>query len=100
MPQFKGSLMKLWFDVEERYNTTQHLQPQLPTSCGLMQKKDITQHQFTYLTLSHSCGLMQKKDITQHHMAASTPQKSCGLMQKKDITQLQQEARFGREVVA
>ena len=69
--------MKLWFDVEERYNTTQHLQPQLPTSCGLM----------------------QKKDITQHHMAASTPQKSCGLMQKKDITQLQQEARFGREVV-
>ena len=33
--------------------------------CGLMQKKDITQHKFNRAKFDIGCGLMQKKDITQ-----------------------------------
>ena len=37
------TLLQLWFDVEEGYNTTFDVDRRLSSSCGLMQKKDITQ---------------------------------------------------------
>ena len=42
---------QLWFDVEERYNTTEVIISAINMRCGLMQKKDITQPQ------SSRCGL-------------------------------------------
>ena len=56
--------------------------------CGLMQKKDITQHDQKAAFVAESCGLMQKKDITQLAYAFAKADFRCGLMQKKDITQL------------
>ena len=38
-----GHSRRLWFDVEERYNTTVFDLSGKKTGCGLMQKKDITQ---------------------------------------------------------
>ena len=55
----------LWFDVEEGYNTTLRSMKFPNQSCGLMQKKDITQQQRLAFLQTDGCGLMQKKDITQ-----------------------------------
>ena len=83
-----GFRAMLWFDVEERYNTTKENKESNAPSCGLMQKKDITQQETETNINRYGCGLMQKKDITQLFSRIIEPLTCCGLMQKKDITQL------------
>ena len=55
----------LWFDDEERQDTTMHQVYRVFESCGLMMKKDKIQHGRGLREPPTSCGLMMKKDKIQ-----------------------------------
>ena len=61
----KWRLSALWFDDEERQDTTGVKSNSYSISCGLMMKKDKIQLTHRNMPGDKCCGLMMKKDKIQ-----------------------------------
>ena len=84
LPKQLTAIVKLWFDVEERYKWAGLSTPFLLWFDVEERYKTITH---AYDAVGKRCGLMQKRDIRQLLPLESADMLCCGLMQKRDIRQ-------------